>query len=379
MLRKTLSFAVATLAAATLIACGGKKEESKPAPAPAADAKPAAAGAKEVNVGFIYVGPVGDGGWTFAHDNGRKAMIENLAKEGITVKTTQVESVPEGADAERVIRDLVAKGNQIVFTTSFGYMDSTLKVAQSSPKTYFYHATGYKNAPNMGTYEARTYEGAYLAGVTAGKMSKTGVLGFVASIQIPEVIRNIDAFTLGARSVNPAIKTKVVFTGSWFDMNKERAAAETLIGQGADVLMQNTDSSAVLKTAEEKGKMAFGWDSDMSAYGPKAALASSVIKWGDFYTKAVKDVVDGKFNNANQWKGVADGWVDLVSMNASVPADVKTFVDGKKAELAKGGKVFVGPIKDQSGAEKVAKGAELSDADLSKLDWLVEGVEAKLK
>ncbi|TDR31383.1 BMP family ABC transporter substrate-binding protein [Hydromonas duriensis] len=371
---KTLGFAIAALTAVTLMACGGKKEDAKPAAA-----APAAAGAKEVKVGFVYVGPVGDGGWTFAHDNGRKAMIENLAKEGIKVTTQQVESVPEGADAERVIRDLVAKGNQIIFTTSFGYMDSTLKVAQTTPKVTFYHATGYKNAANMGTYEARTYEGAYLAGVTAGKMSKTGVLGFVASVQIPEVIRNINAFTLGARSVNPAIKTKVVFTGSWFDMNKERAAAETLIGQGADVLMQNTDSSAVLKTAEEKGKMAFGWDSDMSAYGPKAHLASSVIQWGDFYTQAVKSVLDGKFSNAEQWKGVADGWVDLVNLNPAIPADAKSLIQAKKAELAKGGKVFVGPIKDQAGVEKVAKGVALSDAELSKLDWLVEGVEGKLK
>ena len=373
---RTAGFAASLITALTLMACGGGKEAAKPADQAPAAAAPTAA--KEIKAGFIYVGPVGDGGWTFAHDNGRKAMVEALAKDGVTVTTQQVESVKEGADAERVIRDLVAKGNNVIFTTSFGFMDPTLKVAQTSPKTMFYHATGYKNAPNMGTYEARTYESAYLAGVMAGKMTKSNTLGFVASVKIPEVIRNINAYTLGARSVNPAVKTKVVFTGSWFDMNKERQAAESLIGQGADVLLQNTDSPAVLKTAEEKGVYAFGWDSNMKAYGPKAHLASAVINWGDFYTQAVKDALAGKVHVDNQWKGVADKWVDLVDVNPAVPADVKALVESKKAELAKGGKIFVGPLKDQSGAEKVAKDQSMDDKALSGMSWLVEGVEGSL-
>ena len=374
---RTAGFAASLITALTLMACGGGKDAAKPADQAPAAAAPTAA--KEIKAGFIYVGPVGDGGWTFAHDNGRKAMVEALAKDGVTVTTQQVESVKEGADAERVIRDLVAKGNNVIFTTSFGFMDPTLKVAQTSPKTMFYHATGYKNAPNMGTYEARTYESAYLAGVMAGKMTKSNTLGFVASVKIPEVIRNINAYTLGARSVNPAVKTKVVFTGSWFDMNKERQAAESLIGQGADVLIQNTDSPAVLKTAEEKGKFAFGWDSDMSAYGPKAHLGSATINWGDYYTWAVKNALSDKFDNSNQWKGVADKWIDLTAVGGMVPADVKTLVEGKKAELVKGGKVFVGPLKDQTGAEKLAKDKALTDEELLKMSWLVEGVEAKLK
>ncbi|MFZ1417906.1 MAG: BMP family ABC transporter substrate-binding protein [Burkholderiaceae bacterium] len=373
---RTAGFAASLITALTLMACGGGKDAAKPADQAPAAAAPTAA--KEIKAGFIYVGPVGDGGWTFAHDNGRKAMVEALAKDGVTVTTQQVESVKEGADAERVIRDLVAKGNNVIFTTSFGFMDPTLKVAQTSPKTMFYHATGYKNAPNMGTYEARTYESAYLAGVMAGKMTKSNTLGFVASVKIPEVIRNINAYTLGARSVNPAVKTKVVFTGSWFDMNKERQAAESLIGQGADVLLQNTDSPAVLKTAEEKGVYAFGWDSNMKAYGPKAHLASAVINWGDFYTQAVKDALAGKVHVDNQWKGVADKWVDLVDVNPAVPADVKALVESKKAELAKGGKIFVGPLKDQSGAEKVAKDQSMDDKALSGMSWLVEGVEGSL-
>ena len=372
---RNVAFAASLITALALTACGGSKEAAKPA-APAA--APAATATKEVKAGFVYVGPVGDGGWTFAHDNGRKAMIENLKKEGITVTTQQVESVKEGADSERVIRDLVAKGNQIIFTTSFGYMDSTLKVAQTTPNVFFFHATGYKNAPNMGTYAPRTYESAYLAGVLAGKMTKSNTLGFVASVKIPEVIRNINAYTLGARSVNPAVKTKVVFTGSWFDMNKERQAAESLIGQGADVLLQNTDSPAVLKTAEEKGVYAFGWDSNMKAYGPKAHLASAVINWGDYYTQAVKEAMSGKINTADQWKGVADKWVDLEDINSAVPADVKTLVESKKAELAKGGKIFVGPLNDQKGAEKVAKDKALDDKELGGLSWLVEGVEGSL-
>lgn len=373
---RTAGFAASLITALTLMACGGGKDAAKPADQAPAAAAPTAA--KEIKAGFIYVGPVGDGGWTFAHDNGRKAMVEALAKDGVTVTTQQVESVKEGADAERVIRDLVAKGNNVIFTTSFGFMDPTLKVAQTSPKTMFYHATGYKNAPNMGTYEARTYESAYLAGVMAGKMTKSNTLGFVASVKIPEVIRNINAYTLGARSVNPAVKTKVVFTGSWFDMNKERQAAESLIGQGADVLLQNTDSPAVLKTAEEKGVYAFGWDSNMKAYGPKAHLASAVINWGDFYTQAVRDALAGKVHVDNQWKGVADKWVDLVDVNPAVPADVKALVESKKAELAKGGKIFVGPLKDQSGAEKVAKDQSMDDKALSGMSWLVEGVEGSL-
>lgn len=375
--RRIVGLSAALFTAATLVACGAKKEEAKPTAVPAAGQ--ASTSNKEVKVGFVYVGPVGDGGWTFSHDTGRKAMIENLAKEGVTVTTTQVESVKEGADAERVIRDLVAKGNTIIFTTSFGYMDTTLKVAQSAPNVRFYHATGFKRSDNMTTYEARTYEAAYLAGVMAGKMTKSNTLGFVASVNIPEVLRNINAYTLGARSVNPLVKTKVVFTGSWFDMNKERQATESLIGLGADVMMQNTDSPAVLKTAQEKGKFAFGWDSDMSTYGAQAHLASAVIDWSGYYTQTVKDAIAGKMDKEGQWKGVADKWVDLTKINTVVPADVKALVEGKKADLAKGGKVFVGPIKDQAGVEKVAKGVELSDAELGKMSWLVEGVEATLK
>ncbi len=255
-----------------------------------------------LKVGFVYVGPVGEAGWTFAHDLGRRAVEAAFPGK---VKTTFIESVAEGADAERVVRSLAQDGHGLVFTTSFGYMDATLKVARQFPKVMFQHATGYKTAANLGTYDVRTYEGAYLAGVVAGKMSKSGKLGVVGSHPIPEVIRNINAYTLGARSVNPAATTRVIWVNSWFDPGKERQAALTLLAQGADVLMQNTDSPAVLQAAQEKGAYAFGWDSDMHAYGPKAQLAASEINWGVWYTKVVGEMLEGSFKPQQQvWYGL---------------------------------------------------------------------------
>ncbi|GAB4397370.1 MAG: hypothetical protein OHK0048_05440 [Rhodoferax sp.] len=277
--------ALSSVAAAALTACG-KKEEPTPAPAAAPAPAPVASAPapkpEPLKIAFAYVGPVGDGGWSFAHDNGRKAIEKEF---GDKVVTSFVENVPESADAERVLRDMASQGNKLIFGTTFGYMEPMLKVAADNPGVKFEHATGYKQSTNMRTYDSRTYEGAYMAGVIAGKMSKTGTLGVVASIPIPEVIRNINSFTLGAQSSNPKIKTKVVWVNAWFDPPKETEAATSLINGGADVLFQNTDSPAVLKTAEAKGKRAFGWDSDMTAYGPKAHLASSVINWGPYYIK----------------------------------------------------------------------------------------------
>ena len=258
--------ALTAVAAAALVGCG-KKEEAPKAAAPAAAPK-----AEPLKIAFAYVGPVGDGGWTFAHDNGRKEIEKAF---GDKVVTTFVEKVPESADAERVIRDMAAQGNKLIFGTTFGYMEPMLKVAADTKDVKFEHATGYKTADNMRTYDSRTYEGAYMAGVIAGKMTKTNVLGVVASIPIPEVIRNINSYTMGAQSVNPKIKTKVVWVSTWFDPPKESEAAQTLINGGADVLLQNTDSTAVLQTADKAGKYAFGWDSDMSAFGGKAQCCGS--------------------------------------------------------------------------------------------------------
>jgi simple sugar transport system substrate-binding protein len=340
----------------------------------------AAAGAVQaqapLKMGFVYVGPVGDGGWTYAHDLGRKELVKKL---GNKVQTTYVESVPEGADSERVIRDLAAKGHQLIFTTSFGYMESTLKVAKSFPKVTFYHATGFKSAPNVVIYNSRMYEPAYLAGTIAGHVSKKNTLGFVASFPIPEVVRNINAFTMGARSVNPKITTKVVWVNTWFDPSKERQAAETLIGQGADVLLQNTDSSAVLQTAQDKGAYAFGWDSDMSAYGPKAHLASAIEVWGGYYTRVAEAALSGKPLKQTVWGGMKDGMNDLVSVSSSLPDAAKKLAAQKKADIVSGKfHVFAGPIKAQDGSIKVAAGKTLTDKEIDAIDWYAEGVEGKV-
>lgn len=366
--------ALTAVASAALIGCG-KKEE--PAPAPEAAPVAEAPTAEPLKVAFAYVGPVGDGGWTFSHDNGRKAIE---AEFGDRIVTTFVENVPESADAERVLRDLAGQGNKLVFGTTFGYMEPMLKVAADFKDVKFEHATGYKQAENMRTYDSRTYEGAYMAGVIAGAMTKTNTLGVVASIPIPEVIRNINSFTLGAQSVNPGIKTKVVWVNGWFDPPKETEAATSLINGGADILMQNTDSSAVLQTAEKMGKRGFGWDSDMTAYGPKAHLGSAVINWAPYYKKAVKDVLDGTWSgNSGVWWGHKEGAIDLVSIAEDVPAETKARIDEIKAGLKDGSfAIWKGPIADQDGKEVLAADAVADDAFLGGIKFYVKGVEGKL-
>jgi len=367
-----------TLAAtAALLGCGKKEEQAAPArsaPASAAAPKP-----EPLKIAFAYVGPVGDGGWTFAHDNGRKAVEKEF---GDKVVTSFVEKVPEAADAERVFRDMVGQGNKLIFGTTFGYMESMLKVAADSKDVKFEHATGYKQADNMRTYDSRTYEGAYMAGVVAGKMTKSGTLGVVGSIPIPEVIRNINSFTLGAQSSNPKVKVKVVWVNEWFNPPKETEAAQSLINGGADVLMQNTDSSAVLQTAEKNGKYAFGWDSDMTAYGPKAHLASAVINWGPYYVAAVREALDGKWQagaGKHAWWGVKEGAIDLVSLNEAVPAETREQIDKVRAGLKDGTfSIWKGPILGQDGKEMVKKDEVADDKFLSGINFYVKGVEGKV-
>jgi basic membrane protein A and related proteins len=354
-----------------------KKEEAKPAaPAAAPAASAPAPKAEPLKVAFAYVGPVGDGGWTFAHDNARKAMA---AEFGDKVVTSFVEKVPESADAERVFRDMAAQGNKLIFGTTFGYMEPMLKVAADTKDVKFEHATGFKTAENMRTYDSRTYEGAYMAGLIAGKMSKSGTLGVVASIPIPEVIRNINSFTLGAQSVNPKIKTKVVWVNEWFNPPKETEAATALINGGADVLFQNTDSSAVLQTAEKLGKRAFGWDSDMTAYGPKAHLASAVINWAPYYIKATREVLEGKWTTGSSWYGVKENAIDIVSLAADVPEDTKKQLEEVKAGLKAGTyTIWKGPIMAQDGKEVLAKDAVGDDKFLSGVNFYIKGVEGKI-
>jgi simple sugar transport system substrate-binding protein len=358
--------ALSTVAAAVLVGCG-KKEEPKPAAAP----KP-----EPLKAAWIYVGPVGDAGWSFAHDQGRKAVE---AKFGDAIKTTFIEKVPEGADAERVIRDLAQQGNKIIFATSFGYMEAMLKVAADFPDVKFEHATGYKTAPNMRIYDASFYQDTYMAGVIAGKMTKTNVLGFVGSFPIAEVLRNINAFTLGAQSVNPKIRTKVVWVNTWYDPGKESEAAQSLINQKADVLLQNTDSTAVLQTAEKNGKYAFGWDSDMSSFGPKAHLGSAIVNWAPYYIKAIEEVKAGTWKTERTVWGVKEGLNDLIKIADVVPEDAKKRVDEIKAGLKDGSfNPFTGPVVDNTGKERLAKDQKADQAWLDKVDFYVKGVEGKV-
>jgi len=359
--------ALTAVAAAALVGCG-KKEEAKPAEAPKA---------APLKIAFAYVGPVGDGGWTFAHDNARKAVEKEF---GDKVQTSFVENVPESADAERVIRDMVGQGNKLIFGTTFGYMEPMLKVAADSKDVKFEHATGYKQAENMRTYDSRTYEGAYMAGVIAGKMTKSNTLGVVASIPIPEVIRNINSFTMGAQSSNPKVKTKVVWVNEWFNPPKETEAATSLINGGADVLFQNTDSPAVLKTAQDKGKRAFGWDSDMTAYGPKAHLASAVINWTPYYIKATQEALEGKWTGGTAaWWGVKEGAIDIVSIAEDVPADTKAKVEEVKKGLKEGSfAIWKGPILDNTGKEVLKKDEVADDKFLGGINFYVKGVEGKV-
>jgi basic membrane protein A and related proteins len=378
----TLTRRICLLAASLLVVpiaglgCS-KKEPAGSTPQPEATAAalaPASGG--PLKVAFTYVGPVGDAGWTFAHDRARKAVAE---KFGAKIATTFVENVPESADAERVFRDLVDQGNTLIFGTTFGYMEAMLKVAKEFDSVRFEHATGYKTAKNLRTYDSRTYEGAYLAGVIAGAMTKSKTLGVVASIPIPEVIRNIDSFTLGAQSQKPDITTKVVWINRWFDPPKEGEAAQALLNQGADVLLQNTDSSAVLQTAEKAGKLAFGWDSDMSKYGPNAHLASAVINWAPYYEKAVGDALAGTWKTEQTWWGVKEGAIDLVSLSDKVPAETKAKIAEIKAGLTSGAfSIWKGPIADQSGKPLLEAGAVADDKFLLGINFYVKGVEGSL-
>ncbi|GAB4559726.1 MAG: BMP family ABC transporter substrate-binding protein [Rhizobacter sp.] len=362
-------------ATAALVGCG-KKEEAAPPAASAPVAASAPAKPAPLKIAFAYVGPVGDGGWTFAHDNARKAVEKEF---GDKVVTSFVENVPEAADAERVFRDMISQGNKLIFGTTFGYMESMLKVAPEAKDVKFEHATGYKTAENMRTYDSRTYEGAYMAGVIAGAMTKSNTLGIVGSVPIPEVVRNINSFTLGAQSVNPKVKTKVVWVNKWFDPPKETEAAQSLINGGADVLFQNTDSSAVLKTAAKAGKMAFGWDSDMSSYAPEAHLASAIINWAPYYIKATGDALNGTWSTGSVWWGVKEGAIDIVSISDKVPAEIKTKVETIKAGLKDGSYViWKGPIVGQDGKEVVKKGETADDKFLGGVNFYVKGVEGKV-
>ncbi|WP_429949702.1 BMP family ABC transporter substrate-binding protein [Comamonas sediminis] len=361
---------LSALSVAALTACGKKEEPAAPAaPAPAA----AAPAGDKLKVSFMYVSPIGDGGWTFQHELARKAIAQ---KFGDKIETSMVESVPESADAERVLRDMAGQGNKLVFATSFGYQEFVQKAAADLPGVKFEHATGYKQADNVAVYDSKTFEGAYLAGIVAGSMTKTKTVGVVASVPIPEVVRNINSFVLGAQSVDPSIQAKVVWVNEWFAPPKESEAATSLINGGVDVMYQNTNSPAVLKTAEERGVYAFGKDGDMSAFAPKAHLGSAVIDWTPYYSKVVEDTLAGKWQSGNFWWGVKEGAMDLVKIADQVPQEAKDKVEKAKQGLKDGSfAVWTGPILDNKGQEVLASGVVGDDAFLRGINFYVKGIE----
>lgn len=330
----------------------------------------------QLKVGFVYVGPVGDHGWTYQHNVGRLAVEKAL---GAKVSTTYVESVPEGADAQRVITKLASTGHGLIFTTSFGYMNPTLRVAKKFPKVKFEHATGFKRADNMSTYSARFYEGRYVVGKIVGKMTKANILGYVASFPIPEVIRGINATILAARSVNPNIKIKVVWVSTWFDPGKEADAAKTLIDQGADVIMQHTDSPAPIQVAEQRGVWAVGQASDMVSFGPKAHLTAIIDDWNPYYIERTKAALDGSWKSKDTWDGLKQGMVRLSAYNKAIPADVVALAEETRKGIIAGTiHPFAGEIKDQSGKVIVKKGETASDKMLVGMNVYVEGVDGTI-
>jgi len=329
-----------------------------------------------LKVGFVYVGPIGDHGWSYEHERGRLETQEHF---GDKIETTYVEKVPEGADAERVIRQMAQNGHDLIFTTSFGFMNPTLKVAKRFPKVTFEHATGYKRAKNLSTYVLRTYEGRYVSGIAAGLETKTNTIGYIASFPIPEVIRDINAVYMAAKSVNPDVKIKIMWVSTWYDPVKESEAANALIDQGADIIVQHTDSPAPLQAAEKRGVKGIGQASDMSAFAPKAHMFSIQDKWSSHYIRTVQNVLDGTWAPQDFWGGFADDMLVVASMNDNLPTNtqkavMKSFDDIKSGKL----KPFTGPIYDNQGNLVVKAGHSLTDEELAGVNWYVKGIDATI-
>ncbi len=351
----------------------GKALEGEAAPAGAA-APAAAAEAKEIKAAFIYVGPVGDLGWSYAHDQGRLKMAEELG-----IETAISEAVPEGPDAERVIRDYAQKGYNVIVATSFGYMDSVMNVAKDFPDVTFLHATGYQTADNVGIYDGRGYQGWYLAGIVAGKMTKTNSLGYVAPYAIPEVIRNMNAFALGARSVNPEATVTPIWINAWFDVQKERDAAQALLDAGADVIARESDSVEPDKLAEQEGVYAIGYNAVSADVAPNAVLTAPIWDWSVYYTQAMQEIAAGTWKPTPVWWGMQEGLLSLAPYGDMVPEDVQALVEQEKARIISGEfDVFVGPLKDNTGTERVAAGVTMTDEEKLAFNWLVEGVKGSV-
>lgn len=326
----------------------------------------------KLKVGFVYVSPVGDGGWTWAHDQGRK----ELEKLSFIETTRYLESVPEGAEATRAITQFANQGFNVIFTTSFGYMDPTVEVAARYPKQVFMHCSGYKTAANLGTYFGRIYQARYLSGIVAGKKTKTNILGYVAAYPIPEVIRGINAFTLGVRSVSPKAEVRVVWSHTWYDPSKERACAESLLDLNADVIAQHQDSPAAQQAAQDRDKYSVGYDSDMTRFAPKAHLTAPVWNWAIIYKYVAENVYKNTWKSEKIWWGIKEGVTDICPINDKlVSADIIRFVQGRRQDIIDGKeKVFVGPIQDQGGKVRIPAGVMATDDEMLSMDYFVKGV-----
>ncbi len=323
-------------------------------------------------VAFVYIGPPGDLGWTYEHDRGRQYLEQQL---GDKVETATVENVPEGPDAARVIRQYAQEGYNMIFATSFGYMDAMLEVAQEYPNVYFEHCSGYKTADNMATYFGRMYQPRYLSGIVAGRMTKSNIIGYVAAHPIPEVIRGINAFTLGVRSVNPDAEVHVVWTNTWYDPVKEREAAVALLDEGADIIAQHQDTTEPQKAAQERGALSIGYDSDMRTFVCDTFLTGPVWNWGVYYVKTVQDAINGTWKTHQYWGGMADGVVELADFSPKVPQEVQDEVNAVKDKIISGEwDVFCGPIVDQDGNTVVPEGECMSDGDMLNMNFFVDGV-----
>ncbi|MCE8520446.1 BMP family ABC transporter substrate-binding protein [Ruegeria pomeroyi] len=331
----------------------------------------------KTKVGFVYVGPVGDGGWTYEHDKGRQAVE---AEFGDKVETVFVESVPEGPDAERVMTQMALEGADLIFTTSFGYMDPTINVAKKFPKVKFEHATGYKQAENVSVYSARFYEGRAVQGTIAGRMTKSNIVGYIGSYPIPEVIRGINSAFIHARKVNPDVQFKIVWAYTWFDPAKEADAAKVLIEQGADVILQHTDSTAPQAAAQAAGNViTFGQASDMSEYAPRPRVSSIIDNWAPYYIARTKAVMDGTWTSVSTWDGIGAGMVGIGEISDAVPADVKAEALALKDALANGSyHAFTGPLKKQDGSDWLAEGETADDGTLAGMNFYVEGIEGDI-
>jgi len=367
-MKKALSLVLITvmIAALVLTGCTG----SQKAEAPKVDDKK-----EEIKVGFIYVGPIGDGGWTYAHNEGRIYLEEQL-----NVETIYKESVPEGPEVEKVMRDMIDQGANVIFATSFGYMDFMEKVSKEYPDVKFLHNSGFKMTENMSNYFGRIYQARYLSGIVAGLKTESNEIGYVGAFNIPEVIRGINAFTLGVQSVNPDAVVKVKWTNTWYDPAKEKEAAIALLDEGVDVIAQHQDTAGPQIAAEERGKWSIGYNTDMKDTAPKAYMTAPIWNWGPYYVDQVKAIMDGTWEAESHWGGMDEGIVKLAPLTANAPAEAKELVETAQEEIIAGTqKIFVGPIKDQTGAIKVPAGVEMTDEEMLSFDWFVEGIEGNTK